>query len=49
MTPLEQIDYQQQVQAVRAQLDPQLFNQDWADGRALPLDQAIQYATEVSL
>jgi predicted ATPase len=46
MTPLEQTEYQQQVQFVRAHLDPQSLNKTWAEGRALTLEQAIQYATE---
>ncbi len=46
MTPDEQIEYQKQVEVVREQTDSELFTKTWAEGRALTMEQAIQYATE---
>lgn len=46
MTPDEQIEYQEQVEVVREQMASELFTKTWAEGRALTMEQAIQYATE---
>jgi tetratricopeptide (TPR) repeat protein len=46
MTPDEQVDYQKQVAVVRAQMDAELFARTWVAGRALTMEEAIEYATE---
>jgi predicted ATPase/class 3 adenylate cyclase len=46
MTPDEQIEYQKQVEVVREQMASELFAKTWVEGRALTMEQAIQYATE---
>jgi tetratricopeptide (TPR) repeat protein len=40
----ERIDYEQDLAAVRAQLDEATFALAWAAGQAMPLEQAIEYA-----
>jgi len=48
-TPLqigERTDYDRDLAAARAHLDAATFAAAWADGRALPLEQAIAYALE---
>jgi len=37
-------DYDRSVAALRAQLDEQKFIKSWVDGRAMNLDQAIDFA-----
>ena len=44
LSPAERGAYETAVTAVRAELDPDVYTAAWADGRALPLDQAIAYA-----
>lgn len=44
MTPDEQVEYQEQVEIVRQQVDPNLFTRTWAEGRALLMEEAVQYA-----
>jgi tetratricopeptide (TPR) repeat protein len=46
--PEEQIDIDRQVDVARTQLDPESFTAAWATGRALPLEQAIAEALQVS-
>jgi hypothetical protein len=46
MTPDEHVEHQKQVEVVRGQTDSELFTKTWAEGRALTVEQAIQYATE---
>ena len=46
MTPDEQTVYEQQLTAIREQLPADSLATDWAEGRALTMDQAIQYAVE---
>jgi predicted ATPase/class 3 adenylate cyclase len=46
MTPEELVSYQKQVAIAGRQMDSELFSKTWAEGRALTMEQAIQYATE---
>ena len=38
--------YEQHLEAVRTQLDPDSFTLAWAEGQAMALEQAIAYALE---
>ncbi len=38
-------DYERQMSILRASLSPEVLGQAWADGRAMTLEQAIEYAT----
>jgi predicted ATPase/class 3 adenylate cyclase len=49
MTPDEQVEYQEQSAAVRAQMEPEVLASAWAEGRALTMEQAVQYALEAAL
>jgi tetratricopeptide (TPR) repeat protein len=44
--PANRADYDRNVAAVRAQLDEATLTAAWAEGRAMPLEQAITYALE---
>jgi hypothetical protein len=44
MNPAEGAEFDRDVAAARGQLDEQVFAAAWAEGRALPLEQAIDYA-----
>ncbi len=46
MTPEEQMEYQKQVEILREQVAPALFDNTWAEGRALSIEQAISFASE---
>ena len=46
MTPEELVSHQKQVAAAGERMDSELFDKTWAEGRALTMEQAIQYATE---
>jgi predicted ATPase/transcriptional regulator with XRE-family HTH domain/Tfp pilus assembly protein PilF len=46
LTPEDRAAYEQGVAAARAQLDNAAFAQAWAEGGALGLDQAIEYALQ---
>jgi len=46
MTPEELVSYQKQMEAAGERMDSELFSKTWAEGRALTMEQAIQYATE---
>lgn len=46
MTPDEQIEYQQQVEIVRDRTASELFTKTWAAGRALTMEEAVQFATQ---
>ncbi len=48
MTPVEQIDHQKQVEDLREQVAPELFNTTWAAGRALAMEEAVQLAAGTS-
>jgi len=45
--PVDLVDYQRGLAAVRAQLGEEAFNAAAAEGRALTLEQAVAYATEL--
>ena len=44
----DQVEYDRNVAAVRAQLDEATFAAAWAEGRAMTLEQAIDYARQVN-
>jgi tetratricopeptide (TPR) repeat protein len=44
LEPAEEADVQRGIEAARAQLDPATFAAAWAEGRAMTLEQAIEYA-----
>ena len=46
MTPEELVSHQKQVAVAVERMDSELFDKTWAEGRALTMEQAIQYATE---
>jgi non-specific serine/threonine protein kinase len=46
LTTSDHRGYDQDVAALRAQLDEETFAAAWAEGRAMPLGQAIEYALE---
>jgi hypothetical protein len=41
LTPLERVDYEPAVAAVRTQLGAQAFEASWAEGRRMTLDQVL--------
>jgi hypothetical protein len=49
MVPPDQKEFDHYVTAVRGQLDEVVFVKAWAEGRAMTLEQAIEYALEVSI
>jgi predicted ATPase/DNA-binding XRE family transcriptional regulator len=49
MVPPDQKEFDHYVTAVRGQLDEVVFVKAWAEGRAMTLEQAIEYAHEVSI
>ncbi len=46
LPPADRADYDHNVAAVRAQLDEAAFAKAWAEGRAMTLEQAVEYALE---
>jgi hypothetical protein len=44
MTPQERIEYDREVADLRAGMDEQVFDSAWAQGRAMTMDEAIEYA-----
>jgi hypothetical protein len=46
LTPLTEIIFEDNVTTVRAQLDEASFAAAWAEGRAMTLEQAVEYALE---
>ena len=44
LSPGARVDYDRDVAAVRAQLDEETFAMEWAEGQALTMEQAIEYA-----
>jgi hypothetical protein len=44
--PADMPDLERNIAAVRAQLDPEIFQAAWANGRALTLEQAVEFALE---
>jgi predicted ATPase/class 3 adenylate cyclase len=46
MTPLEKIEYEREVNDLRANMDEAAFVKAWAEGRAMSMEQAIALATE---
>ena len=42
----ERVEYDQNVSAMRAQMDAQAFGVAWTEGRAMTMEQAIQFALE---
>jgi DNA-binding NarL/FixJ family response regulator len=48
VTHSDQIEYDRNVAAVRAQLDEATFTRAWAEGRALTMEEAVDYALAVA-
>jgi predicted ATPase/class 3 adenylate cyclase len=48
MTPQERIEYEKQITSLRAGMDAGMFTSRWAEGRAMTMDAAIEYALEVT-
>ena len=46
MTSQERIEYDREIADLRANMDDASFSSHWAQGRALPVDQAIDFALE---
>ena len=46
MTATERIEYEQNISALRAQMDESYLQQAWAAGHAMVLEQAVEYALE---
>ena len=46
MTPLERTEYAEAISNTHAQIDESEWSTAWAEGRALPLDQAVAFALE---
>jgi hypothetical protein len=44
--PADMPDLERSIAAVRAQLDPELFQAVWANGRTMSLEQAVAFALE---
>lgn len=44
LEPAEDVEFQRAMEAMRTQLDPAAFAAAWAEGRAMTLEQAIEYA-----
>ena len=44
MTPQEHIEYANEVASLRAGMDEKAFVALWAEGRAMTMEQAIEYA-----
>ena len=45
---MDRPDYDRSVAAARAALDDEAFRAAWAEGRAMPQEQAVSYALEES-
>ncbi len=48
MNPPEHVDYDPEVSDLRANMDEAAFAKTWAEGRALTMEQAIEYALETA-
>ena len=46
LDPVDRAEYERGVAAARAQLDAEAFAKTWAEGRAMSMEQAIEYALE---
>ncbi|MBI3536834.1 MAG: hypothetical protein HY070_04655 [Chloroflexi bacterium] len=46
MQTTDRVDYEYIVASLRAQLDEVAFVKAWAEGRAMTMEQAIEYALE---
>ena len=46
LPPADRARYERSVAAVRAGLDEETFESAWAQGRAMPLEQAVAYALD---
>ena len=46
MTGVERIEYDQEATVLHGQLSLEAFNSEWAKGRSLTMDQAIDFALE---
>jgi len=48
LPPVHRVDYERDVALVRAALDEDAFAMAWAEGQAIPLEQAIAEALAIS-
>jgi hypothetical protein len=46
LLPFDQIEYEHNTKALRESLDGANFETAWAEGRAMTLEQAVEYALE---
>jgi hypothetical protein len=46
MNPMEQFEYDREVSDLRANMDAATFARAWAAGRAMTMEQAIEFAVE---
>jgi DNA-binding NarL/FixJ family response regulator len=46
MQTTDRLDYENLIRAVQAQLDEASFRKAWTDGRAMKLEQAVEYALQ---
>jgi hypothetical protein len=46
MTPVEQVEYEHEVNDLRLNMDQSAFTRAWAEGRAMSMEQAIALALE---
>lgn len=47
MTPFERVEYEREVNDLRANMDESAFAKAWAEGRALTMEQAVEYALAI--
>jgi predicted ATPase/DNA-binding CsgD family transcriptional regulator/DNA-binding XRE family transcriptional regulator len=48
LSPVERAEYDRDVAAVRARLDPHLFEASWAEGRSTPLERVVEEALVIA-
>ena len=46
LLPSERAGYERDLAAVRAELGEEAFAEDWAEGRAMSVEQAVAYALD---
>ena len=47
MTPQERMEYDREITDLRTNMDEKAFSSHWADGRAMTMEQAIEFALEL--
>jgi tetratricopeptide (TPR) repeat protein len=48
MTPQERMEYDREITDLRTNMDEKAFSSHWADGRAMTMEQAIEFALELA-